>query len=101
MTAGDDDLTGLPDRKGFLGLLRRQVVLANDRRNVLALIVLDIDGFSRINATHGYDFGDRVLQHLATQLREVGRAHDYVGRVGGDRLALLLPRVMNSGHAEL
>jgi diguanylate cyclase (GGDEF)-like protein len=98
---GDDELTALPDRKAFLGVLRRQVVFANDKKNILALIVLDLDGFSRINATHGFEFGDRVLQHLAVQLREVARSHDYVGRLGGDRFALLLPRVMNSGHAEL
>jgi len=100
-TTGDDALTGLQDRRSFLGLLRRQVVFANDRKNILALIVLDIDGFSRLNATHGFEFGDHALQHLAARLREVARAHDYVARIGGDRFALLLPRVMNSGHAEL
>lgn len=100
-TPGDDALTGLQDRHGFLGVLRRQVVFANDRKNILALIVLDIDGFSRLNATHGFEFGDHVLQHLAAQLRAVARTHDYAARIGGDRFALLLPRVMNSGHAEL
>ena len=101
MALGDDTLTGLADRTAFGALLRRQVQFANDRRNVMALIVLDLDGFSRINATHGFDFGDQVLKHLALQLRGVARPHDYLARIGGDRFALLLPRVMNSGHAEL
>jgi EAL domain-containing protein (putative c-di-GMP-specific phosphodiesterase class I) len=38
---------------------------------------------------------------LAEQLRKVARARDYAGRIGGDRFALLLPRIMNAGHAEL
>jgi diguanylate cyclase (GGDEF)-like protein len=101
MPAGDDELTALQDRRSFLGVLRRQVVFANDRKNILALIVLDVDGFARLNATHGFEFGDRALQHLAAQLRQVARTHDYLARIGGDRFALLLPRVMNSGHAEL
>src|SRR5688572_2849479 len=101
MPLGDDELTGLADRRNFLALLRRQVVFANDRRNVLALIVMDLDGFSRINATHGFDFGDQVLRHLAVLLKDVARPGDYIARIGGDRFALLLPRVLNSGHAEL
>ena len=57
----DDALTGLHDRSNFLSLLRRQVAQANDRQDNLALLVLDIDGFARINGAHGYAFGDRLL----------------------------------------
>ena len=37
------------------------MALANDEQTSLALVVIDIDGFARINAAHGFDFGDRVL----------------------------------------
>ena len=97
----EDDLTGLHNRRSFLSLLRRHITFANDRKNILALIVIDVDGFSRINAAHGYEFGDRLLQYLAKQFKGAARQLDYVGRIGSDRFALLLPRVMNAGHAEL
>ena len=97
----EDELTGLHDRRTFLLALRRQIGSANERQSSLALLVVDIDGFAAINGTHGYDFGDKALKFLALQLREVARAHDYVARIGDNRFALILPRIMNKGHAEL
>jgi len=101
MSVLEDELTGLNSRSHFLSLLRRHITYANDRKNILALVVVDIDGFARINGAHGYEFGDYLLQHLAKQLAAVGRKQDYTARIGSDRFALLLPRVMNAGHAEL
>jgi diguanylate cyclase (GGDEF)-like protein len=101
MASIEDELTGLLNRRSFLALLRRHVGLANDRKTNLALIVVDIDGFARLNATHGYDFGDRALQHVAQQLRGMIRAQDYAARIGDNRFAVILPGVMNAGHAEL
>ncbi|GAA4867815.1 bifunctional diguanylate cyclase/phosphodiesterase [Luteimonas vadosa] len=96
-----DRLTGLPDRRGFLSLLRRHIGYANDRRNLLALVVVDIDHFAQINGTSGYAFGDEALVHLGVQLKSVARKYDHVGRIGDNRFALLLPTVLNPGHAEL
>ncbi len=101
MTAIEDELTGLHNRRSFLALLRRQVSLANERKTNLALVVVDVDGFSRLNVAHGYDFGDRALRHVANQLRALMRTQDYAARIGDNRFALLLPGVMNAGHAEL
>ena len=100
-TGLEDALTGLHDRRNFLSLLRRHIGQANDRQYNLALLVLDIDGFSRINGAHGYAFGDQLLQHIARQLGTVARKQDYAARIGSDRFAMLLPRIMNAGHAEL
>jgi diguanylate cyclase (GGDEF)-like protein len=101
MSALEDDLTGLNNRGHFLSLLRRHITYANDRKNLLALIVIDVNGFAHINGAHGYEFGDRLLQHLAKQVAGAARKQDYTARIGSDRFALLLPRVMNAGHAEL
>jgi diguanylate cyclase (GGDEF)-like protein len=101
MATIEDELTGLHNRRSFLALLRRHIGFANDRKANLALIVADIDGFARLNAAHGYDFGDQALQYVARQLREVTRAQDYAARIGDNRFALILPGVMNAGHAEL
>ena len=96
-----DPLTGLHSRQNFLALLRQHVVIANERQAMLALIVVDICGFARLNAAHGYEFGDAALKHVAQHLRAVVRDQDYVGRIGDNRFALLLTHVMNQGHAEL
>jgi len=97
----EDQLTGLHDRRTFLAALRRQIGYANDKQSSVALMVADVDGFAAINCTHGYDYGDKLLQHLALQLREVARTQDYVARIGDNRFAVVLPRIMNKGHAEL
>jgi diguanylate cyclase (GGDEF)-like protein len=99
--AANDELTGLPSRHSFLATLRRQITYANDHQSSLALLIVDVNGFAAINAANGYDFGDQVLRHLALQIRRVTRAHDYAARIGDNRFAVLLPRVMNRGHAEL
>ncbi|QNP39450.1 putative bifunctional diguanylate cyclase/phosphodiesterase [Lysobacter solisilvae (ex Woo and Kim 2020)] len=101
MSSIEDDLTGLHNRRSFLALLRRHVGLANERKTNLALVVVDVDGFARLNAAHGYDFGDRALRHIAQQLHTMARTQDYAARIGDNRFALILPGVMNAGHAEL
>ena len=69
MSSIEDELTGLHNRRSFLTLLRRHIGFANERGTNLALLVVDIDGFARLNATHGYEFGDQALRPLT--LREV------------------------------
>ena len=101
MTAIEDPLTGLHNRRSFMSLLARHVGLANEGRTTLGLVVVDINGFSRINATHGFEIGDRVLLHLTGLLQEVARPQDYLARIGDNRFALVLTRVMNRGHVEL
>ncbi|UXI68160.1 putative bifunctional diguanylate cyclase/phosphodiesterase [Tahibacter amnicola] len=96
-----DPVTGIPDRHDFMATLQRAVGTANEMHTSLALLVVDIDGFAKINRASGYSAGDRVLRHLAQQLRQVARDTDYVARLGGDRMALILPAIMNQGHAEL
>lgn len=101
LVAGDDELSGLHGRRSFFAALRRQVSYANEQKSNLALLVIDVDGFATINAAHGYEFGDKLLRHLAEQIRRMLRPHDYAARIGDNRFAVLLPRVMNKGHVEL
>lgn len=101
MLPGDDVLTGLRNRTAFMPLLKRQAWIASDKRIAMGLVVIDIDGFARINGAHGFDAGDTVLVHLATQLNAVIRKQDYAARIGDNRFALLLTNVMNVGHVEL
>ncbi len=101
MTATEDELTGLSNRRSCLSLLRRCVTHAIDKRSSVALLVVDINGFSQINGAHGYAVGDQVLLHVKQQLLGVARKTDYVARIGDNRFALILRGIMNKGHAEL
>jgi diguanylate cyclase (GGDEF)-like protein len=96
-----DELTQLHNRRSFLSLLHRQTTFANERRTMLALLVVDIDHFVQINGANGYAFGDHVLRHLAAQVAEVARKQDYACRIGDNRFALILTRLLNHGHADL
>ena len=97
----EDMVTGLRNRRSFMLLLRQQVGLANDRRSNVGLLVVDIAGFSRINATHGFNAGDQILKELGSRLKQVARQQDYVARIGDNRFALVLVQVMNTGHMDL
>ena len=101
MNQVQDELTGLCNRHSFLSQLGRHVNNANDHEQLLALIVVDIDNFVQINSAGGYALGDAALRHLAQQLQSVARKQDIVARLGDNRFALLLPQILNRGHAEL
>jgi diguanylate cyclase (GGDEF)-like protein len=86
--ARTDDLTGLENRRSFLAAAEREMLRAGS----LALLVLDLDDFKRINDTHGHHVGDLVLVGVAGVLAQSVRpGADVVGRVGGEEFAVLLP----------
>lgn len=92
--AETDPLTGLLNRRAFES---RAAMLLSDKRGndpVVALIMLDIDHFKRVNDTYGHETGDRALIKLATVCRETIRTGDVVARIGGEEFAILL-RVPN------
>jgi diguanylate cyclase (GGDEF)-like protein/PAS domain S-box-containing protein len=87
-----DELTALPNRRAFLGVLAGH--LASQRREDSrgALLVLDLDRFKELNDTLGHAVGDRVLVQAARALEERVRSDDFLGRLAGDEFAVLLPR---------
>ncbi len=94
-----DPLTGLANRVLLLdrlehGLERRQ----RADRSGLAVALLDIDDFKRINDTLGHAAGDQLLAEIAGRLRRAVRGYDTVARFGGDEFAVLIDG--SSGHDE-
>jgi diguanylate cyclase (GGDEF)-like protein len=61
-------------------------------RSPLAVAMIDIDHFKRVNDTHGHLAGDAVLATLSATLRALLRDYDIIGRFGGEELAVLLPQ---------
>lgn len=90
-----DALTGLPNRRYFMRLLKE----AGDRQyedgHGIALLFLDLDGFKRINDTHGHEFGDKVLSSFAKTLQGCVRNSDRVCRLAGDEFTIILENLQN------
>ena len=85
--ASTDPLTGLANRRAFQVSAQAQL----DRRQVLTMVYLDVDGFKSVNDAHGHTAGDALLIQIARELQASIRDNDYVARLGGDEFALLLP----------
>ncbi len=80
--AESDHLTGLLNRAALLDALEQRHV---------GVLYVDLDGFKRVNDTHGHAAGDEVLVEVAHRLRAVVRDHDLVARIGGDEFVVLCP----------
>jgi diguanylate cyclase (GGDEF)-like protein len=97
--ATTDSLTGSLSRRGFREEAARDFALAKRHKNELSCIVLDVDHFKRVNDSLGHAAGDAVLQGLVGVCNRNLRASDYLGRLGGEEFAILLPQT--SGKAAM
>jgi diguanylate cyclase (GGDEF)-like protein/PAS domain S-box-containing protein len=86
-----DELTGVANRRLFFSQCAEEFKRARRYHAPFSIMILDFDGFKRINDTYGHDAGDLVLQCFASTLRANIREVDLVGRLGGDEFGVLLP----------
>jgi len=89
--AETDALTGLYNRRKLEQRLREEIQRAQRSTRPLALLLLDIDYFKRINDRHGHATGDSVLKAVAEIFRREVRDVDLVARTGGEEFMFLLP----------
>jgi diguanylate cyclase (GGDEF)-like protein/PAS domain S-box-containing protein len=106
-----DTLTGLPNRQAFIRDLQKALEIAKRHNRLLAVIVLDLDNFKRINDTLGHAMGDFLLKAVAERLVSGIRCADYVARnlsdvdtnvarLGGDEFTMLLTEVQHIRDVE-
>jgi diguanylate cyclase len=86
--AHSDPLTGLLNRRGLTEALRCALPI-NAAGPMLAVYLLDLDGFKLVNDSFGHDAGDELLVAVAGRLRAHLRASDAIARLGGDEFVLL------------
>ncbi|MGE5073197.1 MAG: diguanylate cyclase [Anaerolineae bacterium] len=86
-----DSLTGVYNHGAFLRLLQQQADQAVADRQLLSLIMLDIDHFKQYNDSYGHLVGDEVLTILCNTIRKHIKSTDFVGRWGGEEFVISLP----------
>ncbi len=86
-----DALTGLPNRRAFDMDAARSIAFARRERWPVAVGMIDIDWFKRINDQFGHPAGDVVLKRVALAVQHLIRTGDLCGRIGGDEFGLLFP----------
>ncbi len=88
--ANHDALTGLPNRRLLDDRLAQAIERSKRGGTLLAVCLLDLDGFKPINDTLGHDVGDQVLRIVSQRMTQMLRGADTVARLGGDEFVLLL-----------
>ena len=88
--AQTDSLTGLYNHRYFHERLRAELTRASRARDSVAVLMLDIDDFKRVNDVYGHGVGDQVLRDLAELLRAALRGSDVVCRLGGEEFGVIM-----------
>jgi diguanylate cyclase (GGDEF)-like protein len=89
--ARHDSLCGVLARGYLLELASHDITLARRYGHPLAIAMLDIDFFKRVNDTWGHPVGDALLRAVSQACADLLRASDYFGRVGGEEFVCVMP----------
>jgi diguanylate cyclase (GGDEF)-like protein len=98
--AFEDPLTGLANRRVLQELWEHHAAMGAVTDTMMAVLLIDLDGFKAVNDSLGHDAGDKLLKTVATRLKGCVREGDLVCRIGGDEFAILLPGLHTAWTAE-
>jgi len=87
-----DMLTELNNRRAFMQLANAGLDYYKRHKTPFVLVLMDLDHFKSVNDTYGHKIGDLVLQHYSALMKKSLRAHDTLGRIGGEEFAIFLPQ---------
>ena len=96
-----DPLTGLLNRRELSAIAERALLDARRRGEQIAVLLIDLDHFKRINDTHGHEAGDAVLRAAALRMQGALRSEDVIGRWGGEEFVAVLPATNLSQAVEI
>jgi len=89
-TASHDDVSGTLNRKAFLRRMDESIRRDARLKKPMVMLLVDIDGFKKLNGDAGRLIGDRVLKTVGKSIQASTRGTDFVGRIGGDEFAVVL-----------
>ncbi len=92
-----DPLTGLYNRRFLYEVLPRELARAGRNKIAVAVMMMDIDHFKRVNDTYGHEAGDLVLKEIARTIKTTLRASDICCRYGGEEISVVLPEAPVDG----
>ncbi len=95
-----DALTGAPNRRRWDLTLANEIEESRRRHLPLAVMMIDVDQFGRVNNERGHDGGDLVLRAAVAAWRPLIRTSDLLARLGGDEFALVVPGCPSAAVAE-
>jgi diguanylate cyclase (GGDEF)-like protein/PAS domain S-box-containing protein len=98
--AHHDQLTGLPNRVLLDDRMRQAIQRAKRNRHKVAVLMVDVDYFKRINDSLGHSAGDALLDAIAKKLCSAVRQTDTVARMGGDEFVIVMPEFRDEKDAE-
>lgn len=93
--AASDPLTGIPNRRHFEERSAQIIAAREAQGRAVAVLMLDVDHFKKINDTYGHPIGDEVLKVVAKRCREALRDCDLLARFGGEEFIALLAAPTN------
>lgn len=99
-----DSLTELPNRKLLLDHLAYTIAATKRTHEYCGLLYIDLDNFKTLNDTKGHEYGDLLLQQVASRLNKTLRLCDTISRFGGDEFVVLVTKLGNDeeeAHAKL
>ena len=94
-----DSLTGVPNRRAVMDYAERSMALRGNRR--MAVMMIDVDHFKRINDNHGHPAGDEALRQISRLLEGRLRGGDLLGRYGGEEFCVVAPDTDADGAMKL
>jgi diguanylate cyclase len=97
--AHHDALTGLPNRVTFNAKLDREIKLASESGQRLAILCIDLDRFKEVNDLFGHSAGDRALQNVAKRVTAILDDGQMMARLSGDEFAIVVPGLSNPAMA--
>lgn len=86
--ATHDDLTGLPNRICFESILVEKFI--NSQTSLVAVLIVDLDGFKDVNDTLGHDIGDKLLKQVSIRMKKCVAKRGFVARHGGDEFSVVV-----------
>jgi len=95
--ATTDDLTSCTNRPHFFELAQKEMERSKRFKRELAILMLDVDHFKKINDLYGHEVGDWALKAFTKAVTQELRTMDLLGRIGGEEFAALLPETLLGG----